>query len=178
MLMRLIPAFCISVHGTAPCIVPTTRFTGFGATAFTIALHRIHVGRIGRIQHVGADLGERHETFDRVVEIGTALKIVVRASREDDTALRHFRGRAHARDGVVEVADRLCRITARVFDANARKARGNRGFDGGGNVGWCLTVAVLEVAVDRQIGQPANQPRVLDVLIARYRVPAVEPSQR
>ena len=62
---------------------------GFGRDGLHHGPDRVHVRQEWRIEYIGADFGERDEAPDRVVQIGPAEQVVVRASGQQDTPLRH-----------------------------------------------------------------------------------------
>jgi len=111
-------------------------------------------------------------------EIGPPVQVVVGAPGDYDAPLgRRDRG-AHASDRLVEVADGPGGISGRVLDADTRQPVLDRGLHCCRDVLGGISVAVLEVAVDRQASQPGEQPRVREVLVSGDLVSPVQPTQR
>ena len=71
-LMRRTPSAASSA--TVVKSVPTSTFTGLGATARTTAAMSLDRANAGRVEAVGASLGVGHQAPDGLVEVGPARR--------------------------------------------------------------------------------------------------------
>ena len=85
------------------------------------------LGKAGRVDDVGARRGVRPQAANRIVEVVAVVKKVLGARRQHEAALPRRRGgRRNARDGELEIVDRIVRIARRVLD----RAAGQPGVGG------------------------------------------------
>ena len=115
-----------------------------------------HVRRIRGVKDIGADVGKSGEAADRVVEVGTTMEIIVRATRKYDLSFGYLGCGSDAGHGLIEIADGFAGVPRGVFDANAGKAGIDRRLHGGGHIIGCVAVAVLEITVDGQSCDPGQ----------------------
>ncbi len=99
-----------------------------------------------------------------------AVQIIVGPPRQQDAALRRLGGGAHACDGMVEIVDRVAGIGGRILDAEARQPVGDRGLDRGGTILGRWAEAVLQIAIDGQVGEPREESGIVDRLLTRHRM--------
>ena len=136
------------------------------------------VGRPGRVKYVGAGLGKGRQSPNRVVEIGAIVDEVVGSAGQDDSAARHLRSRADARDGRIEVVDRPGGIRGCVLDAKAGQTSTDRSLHRRLTVHGLRTEAVLEVTVYRQTAHPGKESGMRDRFLARDGMAAVLTPER
>ena len=102
------------------------------------------------------------------------MKLSVPAG-EHDAPVGRLRRRSHARDRLVEVADRAIRVAARILDPDPRQRPASI-------AAWTvaatsfrpIAIAIFEIAVHRQTRDPPDQPGVLQMLLQGQGVPPVE----
>lgn len=129
------------------------------------------------VQHIRADLGEGRQPPDGVVEIRAALDEVVGTAGDDDPSVGRLDRAPDACDGFVEVADRSFRIARGVLDTDTRQAVLDSGLNRCRDIRGRCAVPVLEVAVDRQPGEAAEQPCMFQMLGAGDFMAPVRPAQ-
>ena len=110
----------------------------------------------GRIEAIGAGVGEGLQPADRFVEVGPVLDEAFRARGEDDIAAGFVdcvARRAHAFDRQIEIVERIGCLAGEILDRQS----GDAGVDAEPDVGRDLVridgIAALEIGIDRHVGR-------------------------
>ena len=145
----------------------TSRFTGFGATAATIADTCSAVSVNGAGEAVRAGLGVGLQPADRLLQVGPADDESLRAAREDDAGaalIDRTPRRPNSLHGQVERVERLVGAARRVLDREAGDPgrRGER--DALGDSVRIVGVAALEVRAHRDLERTRDLGEVLQHL--------------
>src|SRR5262249_40095591 len=108
----------------------------------------------GRVEAVRARVRVGDEAGDRVVEIGTALQEAFSPAGEPHVgagAVDRRARRAHTRDRVVELIERLLVVAGRILDREPGNARGDAQPHALRNTLGLVRKAVLEIRVHRHV---------------------------
>jgi hypothetical protein len=123
-------------------------------------------------------LREGDETPNGIVQIGTTVKIVIGAARQQDAAGRSLRCGANARNRIVEIVNRMRGVGRRVLDAKTGQTRLDAGANRRGAFLRIRTESIFEIAVNREAAGAPQEFGMRYGLVTRYGVNSVLTAER